>query len=99
MRCSLVTTGSCPGVERVVVVWADFLLAITTGTVGSRQPGEGREMLGSSAIVPSPGAEGEDWSNSIAIKILFLTFVKHDSINSRSSMISPGSGRKPVLDW
>ena len=80
MRCSLVTT--CLGVERVVVVWADFLLAITTDIVGSRQPGKGREMLGSSTIVPFPGAEGEDWSNSLAIEILFLTFVKHNSINS-----------------
>ena len=69
------------------------------GTVGGRQPGEGREMLGSSAIVPSPGAEGEDWSNSIAIEILFLILVKHDSMKSRSSRISPGSGRKPALDW
>ena len=97
MEYSLVTTGSCPGVERVTVVWAGSLLTI--GTVGGRQPGEERKRLGSSAIVPSPGAEGEDWSNSIAIKILFLILVKHDSMKSRSSRISPGSGRKPALDW
>ena len=99
MKYSLVTTGSCPGVERVTVVWAGSLLTIPTGTVGGRQPGEERRRLGPSAIVPSPGAEEEDWSDSIAVKILFLILVKHDSMKSRSSRISPGSGRKPALDW
>ena len=65
-----------------------------SATGGGRTLGGGRGRLSSScATVPSPGAGGEDWSNSITIEILYLTFVKHNSIDSRSSMMSAGSGR------
>ena len=89
------------GVGKEVVIWPSSILTTSTGAVGGGQPGEegDEERSSSSATVPSPGVEEEDGSDSVTAKILFLTINKHEAMKSRSSRMSPGSGRKPGLDW
>ena len=89
------------GAGEGVVVWLSSILTTSTGAVGGGQPGEegDGERSSSSATVPSPGVEEEDGGDSVTAKILFLTINKHEAMKSRSSRMSPGSGRKPGLDW
>ena len=82
--------GSCLGVD-MAELWGEAEV----------ERDDGRWI--SSTIGPTPGVGGEDGSDSIIAKVLFLTMSKHDSMKSRSfSRMSPGPERKsgrPGLHW